>query len=113
MSRKNEEKNENVFINYPAEQKRKENGENNENNLSRRKISENNENNKYYATKVTIYRIKLVKTMKKVKKVYARTRRIAATFPPGGRIFLSIKRIKNDKSERNSNKISENNENVK
>ena len=54
----------------------------------RRKISENNENNEYYAEKVAIYRIKLVKVMKKVEKVRVWTRRIAATFTPGGRIFL-------------------------
>lgn len=54
----------------------------------RRKISENNENNEYYAAKVAIYRIKLVKVMKKVEKVYVNTRRTAATFTPGGRIFL-------------------------
>ena len=54
----------------------------------RRKISENNENNEYYAAKMAIYRIKLVKVMKKVEKVCAWTRRTAATFTPGGRIFL-------------------------
>lgn len=52
------------------------------------KISENNENNEYYSTKAMIYRIKLVKVMKKVEKVCAWTRRTAATFQPGGRIFL-------------------------
>ena len=53
-----------------------------------RKISENNENNEYYAAKVVKNQTKLVKVMKKVEKVCAWTRRIAATFPPGGRIFL-------------------------
>ena len=59
-----------------------------ENDPLRRKISENNENNEYYSTKVAKNRIKLVKVVKKVEKVCAWTRRIAATFQPGGRIFL-------------------------
>ena len=59
-----------------------------ENNPLRRKISENNENNEYYAAKVVKNRTKLVKVMKKVKKVCMWTRRIAATFPPDGTIFL-------------------------